>query len=51
MEEIDSGNIVGSRTRRKAIDFVKANEADDLPESDEDDEDFEEDDDDDAMQQ
>lgn len=52
MEEIDTGNIVGSRTRGKAIDFQKANnEADDLPESDDEDEDFEGDGDDDAMQE
>ena len=48
MEEIDTGNIVGSRTRGKSIDFAKANQADDLPESDDDDEDFEGDED--AMQ-
>lgn len=50
MDEIDGDNIVYSRTRGKTIDFAKANEADDLPESDEDDEDFEDDDDDDLMQ-
>ena len=49
MEEIDTSNIVGSRTRGKAIDFHKANQADDLPESDDEDEDFEGDDD--AMQE
>ena len=51
MEEIDTDNIVGRRTREKKIDFVSANEAaGDLDESDEDDEDFEGDDDD-AMQE
>ena len=49
MDEIDTGNIVGSRTRGKSIDFHKANQADDLPESDDEDEDFEGDDD--AMQE
>lgn len=40
MEEIDTSNIVGSRTRGKAINFEEANKADDLPESDDEDEDF-----------
>ena len=46
MEEIDTTNIVGSRTRGKNIDYAQA--AKDLEEEDEDDEDdddFEEDDD------
>ena len=42
MEEIDPDNIVGSRTRGKSIDFAKANQADDLPDSDDEDDDFEE---------
>ena len=51
MEEIDTENIMGNRTRGKSIDFTKANEAEDLPESEDDDDDFEDDDDDDdAMQ-
>ncbi len=41
MEEIDTSNIVGSRTRGKAINFEEANKADDLPDSDDEDEDFE----------
>ena len=49
MDEIDTSNIVGSRTRGKSIDFQTANQADDLPESDDEDEDFEGDDD--AMQE
>ena len=51
MEEIDIDNIMGPRTRGKSIDFTKANQAEDLPESDDDDDDFEGDDDDDAMQE
>ena len=51
MEEIDTSNIVGSRTRGKEIDYQKANEADDLPDDDDEDEDFEGGDDDDAMQE
>lgn len=51
MEEIDTDNIVGRRTRGKSIDFTKANQAEDLPESDDEDEDFEGDEDDDAMQE
>lgn len=49
MEEIDTSNIVGSRTRGKTIDYESANKADDLPESDDEDEDFEGDED--AMQE
>jgi hypothetical protein len=45
MEEIDTSNIVSSRTRGKAINFEEANKADDLPESDDEDEDFKGDDD------
>ena len=45
MEEIDTSNIVGSRTRGKQIDYRKAAEEakDELPDEDdeEDDEDFE----------
>lgn len=45
MEEIDTSNIVGSRTRGKQIDYQKAAEdaKDELPDEDdeEDDEDFE----------
>lgn len=37
MEEIDTNNIVGRRTRGRQIDFAKA--AQDLPEDDEDEED------------
>jgi hypothetical protein len=37
MEEIDTSNIVGRRTRGRQIDFAKA--AQDLPEDDEDEED------------
>ncbi|OAL55578.1 hypothetical protein IQ07DRAFT_583046 [Pyrenochaeta sp. DS3sAY3a] len=37
MEEIETSNIIGSRTRGKNIDFAKANE--DLGEDDEDDDD------------
>ena len=51
MEEIDLDNIVGSRTRGKSIDFAKANQAEDLPDSDDEDDDFEEEEDDDAMQE
>lgn len=37
MEEIDTGNIVGSRTRGKTIDYAKA--AEELGEEDEDEDD------------
>ena len=50
MEEIDTANIMGTRTRGKSIDFAKENEEADLPDSDDDDDDFEEDDDD-AMEE
>ena len=46
MEEIDTSNIVGSRTRGKQIDYAKAaaEAKDELPDDDDedDDEDFEE---------
>lgn len=50
MEEIDTDNIVSSRTRGKSIDFAKASQDNDLPESDDEDDDFEGDEDD-AMQE
>lgn len=53
MQEIDTGNIVGDRTRGKQIDYKKVDPSD-LPEDDEDDddEDFEDpDDNNDAMQE
>lgn len=46
MEEIDTENIVGARTRGKNIDFAKAAEGlDDEDDDEEDDEDFEDEDD------
>ena len=46
MEEVDTDNIVGSRTRGKTLDYAEAaKNLDDLDDDDdEDDEDFEEDD-------
>ncbi|KAF2016592.1 hypothetical protein BU24DRAFT_409682 [Aaosphaeria arxii CBS 175.79] len=41
MEEIDTSNIVGSRTRGKNIDFAKANQELGEDEDEEDDEDYE----------
>jgi hypothetical protein len=40
MEEIETSNIIGSRTRGKNIDFAKANEDLGEDEEDDDDEDF-----------
>jgi hypothetical protein len=40
MEEIDSTNIIGSRTRGKTIDFAKANQELGDDEDEDDDEDF-----------
>jgi hypothetical protein len=42
MEEIDTANVIGSRTRQKQIDFSKANQelGDEEDEEEEDDEDF-----------
>lgn len=40
MEEIETSNIIGSRTRGKNIDFAKANEDLGEDDEDEDDEDF-----------
>ncbi|KAF2710909.1 hypothetical protein K504DRAFT_489885 [Pleomassaria siparia CBS 279.74] len=51
MEEIDSSNIVSSRTRGKNIDFVKANQELGEDEDEDDDGDFVEKEDDDAMEE
>lgn len=40
MEEIDTANVVGSRTRGKNIDFTKANQELGEDEDEDDDEDF-----------
>ena len=51
MEEIDLDNIIDNRTRGKSINFAQANQAEDLPDSDDEDDDFEGDEDDDPMQE
>lgn len=49
MEEIDTSNIVGRRTRGKNIDFTKA--AEDVPEDEDEDDDDDFQDNDDAMEE